>query len=75
MKTLDRRVRHFTHENVRRMLSRSGVESARISAPDGTTEIRVAAHDPPATRQLLNALSFSKSLSHGYYYRVWRAGV
>jgi len=63
-------VRHFTPDNVRRMLSRKGIESARLTGQRGNVELRVSTATP-LVQLLLTVLSFSHSRTHGFFYRRW----
>ncbi len=70
---LDRRVRHFTHDNVRRMLARAGIEHVTLTATSGNRTVVALAYTPSA-RQLMFQIGFSYSAKHQHHYRSWQAG-
>ena len=69
---VDRRIRHFTHDNVDKLLDRKSI--AHVSIPLRDRVVMYAHPGLPTERQLVAALSFSYSAKLACFYRVWRAG-
>ena len=69
---VDRRIRHFTHDNIDRLLQRKQI--AHVSVPLKDRVVMYAHPGLPTERQLCAALSFSWSAKYHCFYRVWRAG-
>ena len=71
--TIDRRIKHFTADNVERLLQRRSIEALRMMTTRGTT-LLYAQTALPNARIMLRVLGFSYSEKYGYWLLKWRAG-
>ena len=71
--TIDRRIKHFTADNIERLLERRSIFAMRTETHRGSTMI-YANTALPTARYMLGVLGFSFSEKYGYWFRMWRAG-
>ena len=72
---IDRRIRHFTTNNVSRLLDRKRIEHGFVPTNEkGARMLVVLTGTTPAQRYFLRCLAFSYSAKYGFWFRAWKRG-